>query len=245
MSPRNKRIQIVLSLIVTILFIQLYLKKKESKIQGSFENVKVLVAARDIPPRTSIKERDVTIASVPIKYVSPGSVLAKDEEAALQQVKGMVSVGSISEGAQMVMSNLVEPSTKETGIAPQVPQGKRGYVLRLGNLDVYKLILPGDYVDVMVTFPVRRPQGSYNLTTTILQNILVVSVGKELKRPTDTDSGKVQESVAMTLALAPEEAQNLTLAQAESGGQISIIVRGRGDHKIHSIQPMTPGTLLR
>ena len=40
------------------------------------------------------------------------------------------------------------------GVAPMLPPGKRGCVLRLGNLDVAKLILPGDHIDILATFTV-------------------------------------------------------------------------------------------
>lgn len=246
--PKNKKLfQFVVSALLALAFVQFYLKKKEGGIIDLYRNVEVFTASRDIPPRTELSESFITTQRVPLKYVAPGAVVGKISEEDMKKVKGKVSIAAIPEGSQIVMSNLMDPSVKDTGVAPLIPPGKRGYLLRLGNMDVSKLILPGDHIDLLATFSVKREQRTIKVTNTILQNILVVAVGRELKKLGEDSKGneKNVESLVLTLALEPAEAQILALAQAESNGDIMVVVRPRGDSNVNNVQAVTPGTLVR
>ena len=129
-----------------------------------------------------------------------------------------------------------------------IPPGKRGYLLRLGNTDVADLILPGDHIDVLATFTVKQPatNNTTKATYTILQNILVVSVGKVIKKNNDDVTTKKEgaEGLNVTLALDPSEAERMALAQSESQGDISVIVRPHGENDIKQLPGVTPGRLL-
>jgi Flp pilus assembly protein CpaB len=142
---------------------------------------------------------------------------------------------------------LNNPSIDKTGVAPLLPPGKRGFLLRLGNLDVAELILPGNDIDIMATFTVRQKDNTNSKATyTILQNILVIAVGRELRKPDQDVSTKKEgsERLVVTLALEPAEAERLALAQSESQGEISVVVRGHGDNQIIAVPGVTPAHLL-
>ncbi len=98
----------------------------------------------------------------------------------------------------------------------------------------------------MATFTVRRENTNSKLTHTILQNILVVGVGRVLKKAgeTVTDKKDAAESLVLTLALSPIEAQTMALAQAEAQGEISVVVRPHGDDDVREVPISTPGNLL-
>ncbi len=243
----KKLLQVLISALFAIGFIQFYLKEKEKALANAYGMVEVLTAAKDIPPRTEITERDVTTQNVPLRYVAPGAVVVKVPADALGRVKGKVTIASVPEGSQIVMSNLIFPSPNTTGVAPLIPPGKRGYLLRLGNVDVANLILPGDFIDIIATFNVRKENATTKLTHTILQNILVVAVGRELKKSNEDVSGKKEaaESLILTLALNPIEVQTLALAQTESQGDISVVVRPHGDNQVYQIPVVTPGSILK
>ncbi len=243
---QNKKIiQLGLSALFALAFVQFYLKEKESAIANAYGMVEVLTASRDIPPRTELKERFLTTQKVPLKYVAPGAVIVKIPSDMLAKVRGKVTIAAMPEGTQVVQSNLTAPSMATTGVAPLIPPGKRGYLLRLGNLDVASLILPGDFIDVMATFTLRRDNVNTKATYTILQNIMVVGVGRELKKSNeDVSSRDGKESLVLTLALEPVEAQSLALAQAESQGEISVTVRPHGESDIRAVPGVTPGNLL-
>jgi Flp pilus assembly protein CpaB len=248
MLQNKKLIQILVSAIMAILFFKFYLKQKEQAIEISYGMVEVLSAARDIPPHTQLSANYLTTQMVPLKYMQPGAFMVKIPEQARDRIKGKVTIAAIPEGSQIVQSNLADPSIKDTGVAPLIPPGKRGYLLRLGNTDVANLILPGDHIDVMATFTVRKQDGNTSKATyTILQNILVIGVGKELKKSNEAVTGKTEavESLVLTMAVAPKEAEQLALAQAESQNEISIVVRPHGENDIRNLPGVSPGGILK
>ena len=209
--------------------------------------IEVISAARDIPPHTQITAALLTTKKVPIKFVEPGAFRVKIPGQSLDRVIGKVTTSAIAADAQITSANLNDPSVDKTGVAPLLPPGKRGYLLRLGNLDVAELILPGNYIDVLATFSVRQKDGSSaKATYTILQNILVIGVGRELRKPEQDVTSKKEgsESLVLTLALEPSEAERMALAQSESQGEISVVVGGHGDNTVTPVAGVTPAHLL-
>lgn len=246
MLQNKKLIQLVASALMALLFWQFYLKSKEQNIENGYGLVDVLSASRDIPPHTQLTDALITTKKVPQKFLEPGCFMVKIPGDGLDRVIGKVTVSAIPSGAQITQANLNDPSPNVTGVAPLLPPGKRGYLLRLGNMDVAELILPGNYIDVMATLPVRDKDTVTKATKTILQNILVIGVGRELRKPEQDVTGKKEgsEGLILTLALEPAEAEELALAQSESQGDISVVVRAHGDNEIQAVGAVTPSSLL-
>jgi Flp pilus assembly protein CpaB len=247
--PENKKIlQLLASGIMALLFIQFYLKSKEQNIELGFDMVNVLVAGQDIPPNHAITADLVTTKTVAGRDVEPGAFRVKIPGEALKRVIGKVTMSAIPGGGQILLTNLRNASARDTGISPMLPPGKRGYVLRLGNLDVAKLILPGDHIDILATFTVRQKgsDATSKVTYTILQNIQVVAVDKDIIQAGRDVTGKAEitEGRLLTLAVSPVEAEQLAHSQIESGGEISVVVRPSGDEGSSPIAPVTASNLL-
>lgn len=242
---RNKKfLQLVVSAALALAFVNIFLGGKEGGIEKQYDLEEVVSASRDIPPHSEIAPGYLTVRKVPRKFLEPGAIVVHDVEEALKQVVGKVAMAPIPMGASVLRSNIESPSVERTGVAPLIPMGKRGYVLRLGNTDVADLILPGNRVDVLATFTVRQGDSAVKQTTTILQNILVVSVGKILRDQAVKVPSKAErsEGLMLTLAIDPREAERLAQAQSAAQGEISVIVRRQGDEEIHSPEgaPQTP-----
>jgi Flp pilus assembly protein CpaB len=247
MLQNKKLIKLVISGILAVAFVKFYLKSKEMNIESGYGMVEIVSAARDIPPYTQITASQLTTKMVPQKFAEPGAFRIKIPGEGFEHVIGKVTIAAIPAGAQISSSNLNDPSVSKTGVVPLLPPGKRGYLLRLGNLDVAELILPGNYIDVLATFTVRLKDNSASKEThTILQNILVVAVGRELRKPDQDVTSKKEgvESLVLTLALEPQEAERLALAQSESQGEITVVVRAHGDNSIVPVPGETPVQLL-
>src|SRR5689334_4837792 len=153
---QNKKLmQLVISAFAALLFVKFYLTAKEDNMESQYGMVDVISAAKDIPPHTLMNASLLTLKKVPLKFVEPGAFRVKIPGQGMDRIVGKVNNSAISAGAQITNVNLSEPSESKTGVAPLLPPGKRGYLLRLGNLDVAELILPGNYIDVMATFNVR------------------------------------------------------------------------------------------
>ena len=66
------------------------------------------------------------------------------------------------------------------GLAPTIPVGMRAVTVRVNDVaGVAGFVLPGMHVDVLVTG--RPPNGDGNMTTTCLQNMLVLSAGQTMQ----------------------------------------------------------------
>jgi pilus assembly protein CpaB len=91
-------------------------------------------------------------------------------------------------------------------------------------------VLPGLRVDVLVTG--RPPTGDSNMTTTVLQNLLVLSAGQAMQ----SDARGTPVSVStVTLLVTPTDAETLTLANGE--GRLQLILRNSSDEGVEK----TPG----
>ena len=83
-------------------------------------------------------------------------------------------------------------------------------------------VLPGLRVDVLVT---GRPDGAEGtITTTCLQNILVLSAGQTIQ---PDGRGQAINTPTVTLLVTPQQAETLTLAGNE--GRIQLVLRNSSD----------------
>ena len=83
-------------------------------------------------------------------------------------------------------------------------------------------VLPGMRVDVLVTG--RPPNYNGTITTTVLQNIVVLSAGQTLQ---PESRGQAINAPVVTLLVTPEQAETLTLAGNE--GHIQLVLRNGTD----------------
>ena len=109
------------------------------------------------------------------------------------------------------------------GLAPIIPVGMRAVSVRVSDVaGVAGFVLPGLRVDVLVT---GRPTGSDGtVTTTCLQNMLVLSAGQTIQ---PDGRGQAINTPTVTLLATPEQAETLTLAGNE--GRIQLVLRNSSD----------------
>lgn len=236
---KNKFIVFLLSAGLTLAVWQVFFRTKETGLERLFTGVPVLVAAQDIPPHRPISRDLVAVRRIPRRFREPGSLSGSDFEKAFANVRRKVSAVSIPAGTQITGFVLRTPSAFRTGVAPMIPINKRGYVLRLGNLDVAKLIMPEDEINISAT--VTTPKGP--VTFMILQKIMVLAVDQDIAGSKE-EGEKKSEGRMLTLALAPEEALRLAHAQIESQGNIVVTVRKPDDLDVTPVKPIDSTNLL-
>src|SRR5687767_12930341 len=100
MLQNKKLMQFVASAVMALLFVNFYLKAKETNIESSFGMVEVLSASRDIAPFKAIEATQLTVKKVPLKFVEPGAFRVKIPGQSVSRVVGKVTPTTIREGAQ-------------------------------------------------------------------------------------------------------------------------------------------------
>jgi pilus assembly protein CpaB len=117
------------------------------------------------------------------------------------------------------------------GVSATINRGYRAVSVQVTDVSgVAGLIQPGSHVDVLFTRPGSMAEAT---TSTILQNIRVISTGRIVAVGQTVDP-RAPKSPTVTLEVTPEDTQKLELAKSE--GKISLSLRSPLD----SVQNANP-----
>lgn len=179
--------------------------------------VPVVVAARDIQVGVKMAAEDVRVVTVPQSAVPPGAY--SDTSRVLK--RGTVLPMSIGE---FILPSKLAALEAGAGLPSMIPQGMRAVSVRVNDVvSVAGFVQPGTHVDVLATGSLG---GNDRQTTTVLENVLVLAVGKSLDRNASADA---QTAPVITLAVSPDDAQKLALVSQE--GRIQLSLRNPMDTK--------------
>jgi pilus assembly protein CpaB len=178
----------------------------------------LVVAARDLPTGTLVRKADLRLVNFPERVVPKGAVL-KGADA-----ENRVVMFPVNAGEPLLVSKLSAQTSVE-GVASMIDPGLRAVSVQISDVTgVAGLIQANSRVDVLFTRPGTIEEAA---TSTILQNVKVLSVGK-LPQTGQTVDPKAPRAPVATLVLSPEDAQKLELAKSE--GRISLSLRNPLDH---------------
>jgi pilus assembly protein CpaB len=215
-------ISLLFALIVSSIFYQVSARvgKAGSKPQKT-ETTAVVVAGRQLPIGVTIQPEDVKLVQVP-KDLFPSGGFAE-----IGEVVGRPVISSILAEEPVLEGRLADRGSG-FGLSPVIPVGMRAVSVKVNEVvGVAGYVLPGMRVDVLVT--VRLPGQGGARTTTVLQNIIVLSAGHHIQ---PDGSGKAIDAPVVTLLVTPEQAEILTLASSE--GRIQLVLRNAGDQEMES-----------
>ena len=188
------------------------------------EHVEVVKAAADIAPQSIIKA-DQLQTELRRARSAPRNAVTSIEDAI-----GCVALVSLPKG-QIIQAEQIAPPSPALGLAHVVPQHMRAITVGLDSISgVAGFLKPGNHVDVLATIT----EDKTTVTLTVLQDVELLALGQE-SQPTPEDrpkaSGKparVETQPTATLAVTPEQAQRLVLA--ESKGKLRLALRSIEDH---------------
>ncbi|WP_173655722.1 Flp pilus assembly protein CpaB [Sphingomonas turrisvirgatae] len=142
---------------------------------------------------------------------------------------------------QLILSSLVSSDPSAAGLAMLVPVGQR--VISIDTTDeiaVGGFLRPGDTVDIEIVLPSEALGGTSGVdrseSHTLLQNIKVLTVGPTLSeadpkaKDADAAAKAAQQKRSLTLAMAPEQVGQLTLARKI--GRFFLVLRNPRDEAI-------------
>jgi pilus assembly protein CpaB len=202
--------------------------------RGNIAATKVVVAAVDIELGSKINPQMLTTTSWPSESVPPG---AFTDPAQLQD--RVVKSGLLR--GEAVVDRKLSPAGTMGGLSAVIAEGKRAMTVRVNDVvGVAGFALPGNYVDVMVNAQQERGKGEpiNQVSMTVLENVLVLAVAQEANR----DDSKPKVVSAVTLELAPTDAEKLDLAR--SVGTLSLVLRNQLDKRTVATAGVTKSQLF-
>ena len=210
------------------------------------ETATVVVARSDITAGQEIKSDMVEVKSVPSDDVIQGAFSAVDTAV------GQRARVPVAKGEQLTTAK-VGAAADGSGLGYVLPIGKQAAAIEVTEAtQVGGNLLPGDRVDLLVTFQPTEP-GEPVAVYTVLRNLEVLSVAQEAQEavtaaqdapaatdqsaPAVTTSGQLPEDVekqpsatTVTVALSAEQAQLLACVQDHSSvSRVWLTLRAFGE----------------
>lgn len=203
-----------------------YFFLEESRTEVLATDVPVVVAAKNIPPRTVITSDMVFVSRVPREMVRGGS---RSDAASLV---GVMTRKAIIAGEQIVEEKLALGG-KNMGLAGNIPLDKRAFTIAVNEITgSHGFIKVGDYVDVLGVFD--KAVAGETGTRILLQNVEVVGVdgsdGSEnaVGKNSETSQDFIKEPVkgnSKSVTVAVRLADAAILALAGEKGKLVLALR--------------------
>jgi pilus assembly protein CpaB len=206
---------ILVALVITAIFYQITVGRRPAR--AEVDQKALVVAKADLPMGAMITAEDVRLIDYPVNAFPQGGFEAI-EDVVDRSVTGQILAN------EPVIAGRVTDKGAGFGLAPLIKQGYRAIAVAVNQVSgVSGFILPGSKVDVLLT--ARGVGGtSENLTTTVLENVTVLSTGHSQEADAN---GQPQNVPVVNMLLKPEDARLLTLATQE--GRIQLVLRNPKD----------------
>jgi pilus assembly protein CpaB len=198
---------------------------KVVKEEVTTNTTQVLVTRTDIGLGQIVGPESFRWMDWPQNAVSASYIQRGSRPNAIEELKDSVARAPMLPGEPVTALKLVKLG--EGGVlAAILPAGMRAISTRIKEeTGVGRLILPNDRVDVIHTRRARGRSGGDDFTSeTLFHNVRVLAIGQLIEAK---DGKKLAEGNTATLELAPSQAQRL--AEANSGGEISLSLRSIAD----------------
>lgn len=200
--------------------LSLYKKRFEDQAQGGAP-VAVLMAVKEVAPGTVIAEEHLGVRYLPEAYIEGRHIRAADKESVI----GIRAGVQLKPNETVQWTDLATGSAQATKLASLVRVGMRATSILVKGVGSSGLLVPGDRVDVLLT-TARGASAGDRTTFSFMQNVLVVAVGNNFTREESTQ----ETERIVTLMVAPEDSQRLTLASSE--GTLSAVLRNPDDVRL-------------
>lgn len=181
------------------------------------EKIPVLVVAAEVTPGTLLTEENVEFRDYPISVV-PENVVTDPEEYEERAIRvrafpgDFVTLDKLSRKGDHAASGDIPPGMVAITIPVDATMTSSG------------LLLPGDRVDVLVSFTMRGQFGGGKVIKTVLEFVEVFSVDQ--RREIETASG---EAKAKTITLLVDPQQGMLVKLAEDIGKLHLAMRSKED----------------
>ncbi len=212
-------VSLLFALVISSVFYQMTARAGSPKKADPGDLRDIVLAARPLSVGTTVKPADIKIGKMPSSAFPKGAFTKPEEVIDRPLVSNILMDEPILEGRLAARGSGL-------GLAPTIPVGMRAVTVRVNDVTgIAGFVLPGMRVDVLVTGHPPNAEGS--VTTTPLQNMLVLSAGTVMQPDA---RGQAMPSANVTLLATPEQAETLTLANADT--RIQLVLRNGSDQTI-------------
>jgi pilus assembly protein CpaB len=192
---------------------------KRTKAPQQERLVAVLAANKGLPAGYLLRETDLTQVALRQQDAPAGVFPATRKSDVVNRVL-LIDVSA----KEPLLDQKLARRTGSEGIASTIDEGMRAVAVKIDSVSgAGELLEPGARVDVLFTKPGKMSEA---ITTTILQNVKLLSVGRRT-RPGEKLDPKAPKLPVATLLVTPLDAQKLELAKAQ--GKISLVLRNPND----------------
>lgn len=193
----------------------------------------IVVASVNIGMAETITGQHVKLVVWPKASIPSGAVRS------MAEAEGRVVRSSIVAGEPLLDGKLAPQLSGKGGLMPMlVPEGLRGITIKVDDATRESgFVLPNSRVDVLVSMP-RRAGSQERMSKVILQDVVVLAAGQTV----ELRDNKPVTVTTVTLALAPDQAEKLALAQTE--GKLMLAMRNLRDNQVVETRGVTAATLL-
>lgn len=173
---------------------------------------KVFVAAKELTAGTIITDDMLTRMEVTLAALTDQMIVA--DAAGDAFLRGSVARQTLPSGVPIARSAIVQVGDGGF-LAAVLPRGKRAITIAIGEVaGLNGLVMPGDRVDVILTYSVGSDESSFRASETVLSNIRILALDQRLGAG-DEKKGKgdkVPVPASATLEVTPAQAELVSLA---------------------------------
>jgi pilus assembly protein CpaB len=212
-------VSLVFALVVSSVFYQMTSRGSGGPRSDTTNQKDIVVATRPLGVGVMVKPPDVKIVKIAAEAFPKGA-FGKVEDVLDRPVVSNILLD------EPILEGRLAAKGSGLGLAPTIPVGMRAVTVRVNDVaGVAGFVLPGMHVDVLVTG--HPPNDSGDMTTTCLQNMLVLSAGQTMQPDA---RGQAMPAPTVTILATPDQAELLTLAGND--GKIQLVLRNSSDQTI-------------
>lgn len=213
-------VSLVFALVVSSVFYQMTARSSgPSRKAESTDQKDVVVTARPLGVGVMVKPADIKVVKMASSAFPKGAFSKVEDVLDRPVISNMLLEEPVLEGRLAAKGSGL-------GLAPTIPVGMRAVTVRVNDVaSVAGFVLPGMRVDVLVTG--RPPTSDGDMTSTVLQNMLVLSAGTTIQADA---RGQAIQAPTVTLLATPQQSETLTLAGNE--GRLQLVLRNSSDQTV-------------
>jgi pilus assembly protein CpaB len=223
-------------------YLRNYLTQAESKLAGSYQTKKVMVAKVEVPAGTALSEENLAVRTIPERYLASTALTPDD----LELVAGQKVMVALKPGDPIDRGAL--ESGDRAALSTTVAKGERAITFPVDEISsMTGMVVPGDIIDLVYTGS-GTTANSYKLppesdgspkqlvhVRAILQAVPVMATGKMTKKRVVQSEGGGEHEVSvdystLTLNVTPDQATQILMAQKL--GSLTAVLRNPDDKAV-------------